>query len=179
MNRFFLIICTLCIFSQNTNGANYYWIGGSGDWNDLNHWATTSGGSIHHGQIPTALDDVFFDANSFTSPSPTVTLNVTEALCNNMDWTGAGNNPEFYGTIFNTLKIYGSLTLAPVMKLNFFGLVSFEATTPGKTITSLGQIFLYSSIAFNGVGGSWTLSDSLSLTAFGNINLNNGILNTN
>ena len=179
MNRFFLIVCTLCIFSVNTSGANYYWVGGSGDWNDINHWATTSGGAIHHGQIPTALDDVFFDGNSFPDPSPTVTINVTEALCNNMDWTGVTNNPEIFGTILNTLKIYGSLTLAPVMKLDFFGRVSFEATTTGKTITSVGQIFHYSSIAFNGIGGGWTLADSLSLTAFGDIRLNNGVLNTN
>ncbi|HMK26116.1 MAG TPA: hypothetical protein VK483_08810, partial [Chitinophagaceae bacterium] len=179
MNRFFFIVCTICIFSQKINSANYYWVGGSGDWNDLNHWATSSGGVILHGQIPTALDDVFFDANSFNNPAQTVTLNVTEALCNNMDWTGVGNNPEFFGTALNTLKIYGSLTLAAVMKLNLFGPVSFEAVAPGKTITSLGQIFHYSSIVFNGVGGSWTLTDSLTLTAFGDINLKNGTLNSN
>jgi hypothetical protein len=59
-----------------------------------------------------------------------------------MDWTGAGNNPEFFGTILNTLKIYGSLTLAPVMKLDLFGPVSFEAVSAGKTITSLGQYLI-------------------------------------
>src|SRR5258705_8866492 len=123
MNRFFLIICTLCIFSQNINGANYYWVGGSGAWNDLNHWATSSGGTILHGQIPTALDDVFFDANSFTNSSQTVTVNVTQAICKNMDWTGVTFNPEFYGPSLNTLKIYGSLTLAPLMKLDLYGLV--------------------------------------------------------
>jgi hypothetical protein len=58
-----------------------------------------------------------------------------------MDWTGSANNPELFGTVFNTLKIYGSLTLAPVMKINLFGRVSFEATSMGKTITSSGQIF--------------------------------------
>lgn len=27
--------------------ANYYWVGGSGNWSDYaNHWATSSGGSI-------------------------------------------------------------------------------------------------------------------------------------
>jgi hypothetical protein len=96
-----------------------------------------------------------------------------------MDWTGVTNNPELAGTVLNTLKIYGSLTLAPVMKLDLFGPVSFEATSMGKTITSLGQIFHYSSIVFNGVGGGWTLTDPLTLTSLGNIDLNNGVLNTN
>src|SRR5262245_1374007 len=141
MNRFFFIVCTLCIFSQKINGANYYWVGDSGDWNDLNHWATSSGGTILHGQITTEFDNVFFVANSFTGPSQTVTINVTEALCNNMSWTGVGHNPEFFGTALNTLKIYGSLTLAAVMKLDLFGPVSFEATSPGKTIISVGQVF--------------------------------------
>ena len=45
--------------------ADYYWIGGSGTWNDLTHWATTSGGSTNPLIVPSAADNVIFDANSF------------------------------------------------------------------------------------------------------------------
>ncbi|MEL7163814.1 MAG: hypothetical protein AAFN92_23855, partial [Bacteroidota bacterium] len=55
--------------------ADYFWIGGSGNWSDISHWATTSGGTTTHSQAPGADDDVFFDANSFTGPGQTVTLN--------------------------------------------------------------------------------------------------------
>ena len=48
--------------------ADYYWIGGSGNWSDISHWATTSGGTVTHPQVPTANDNVFFDQNSFTAP---------------------------------------------------------------------------------------------------------------
>src|SRR6186713_898571 len=43
---------------------NLYWIGNSGNWNDGNHWSLSSGGPAY-GCIPTAADNVFFDANSF------------------------------------------------------------------------------------------------------------------
>ena len=42
--------------------ANRYWVGISGDWHDGNNWALTSGGGGGAG-VPTAVDDVFFDAN--------------------------------------------------------------------------------------------------------------------
>jgi hypothetical protein len=44
--------------------ADYYWVGNSGDWSDISHWATTSGGSVKHLQIPTPTDNVIFDTNS-------------------------------------------------------------------------------------------------------------------
>lgn len=44
--------------------ADLYWVGGTGNWSQGIHWATTSG-ERHQGCIPTAVDHVFFDANSF------------------------------------------------------------------------------------------------------------------
>ena len=43
----------------------------AGNWSDISHWATTSGGVITHPQVPTANDDVYFDTNSFDGPQPT------------------------------------------------------------------------------------------------------------
>ncbi|HRS40284.1 MAG TPA: hypothetical protein P5292_13980, partial [Bacteroidia bacterium] len=40
-----------------------YWVGGTGDWNDPNHWSLSSGGPSA-GCTPNRLDNVFFDANS-------------------------------------------------------------------------------------------------------------------
>lgn len=42
-----------------------YWIGNTGLWNDTDHWAYESGGTSG-APVPTADDDVFIDANSFT-----------------------------------------------------------------------------------------------------------------
>jgi hypothetical protein len=176
MKRFFIILYTLCIFSENTSASDYFWIGGSGNWDDLNHWATTTGGPILHTQIPTAIDDVFFDGSSFTPVSKTVTINVATAFCHNMDWTGAANNPVLAGSSSNILKLYGSLTFIPAMSFPFNGSVYFEATTLGYTITTGGQSF-QQSVFFEGAGGGWALQDAF--TCNQNFNFTRGSLNTN
>lgn len=42
-----------------------YWVGNSGNWNDISHWSYTSGGE-GGAQVPTINDDVIFDENSFS-----------------------------------------------------------------------------------------------------------------
>lgn len=173
------ILFKVCMFLINTSAvysANYYWVGNSGNWDDLSHWATTSGGTVMHGQIPTALDDVFFDVNSFDDIGKTVNINASPALCRNMNWSGVINNPKVDGTTSNSLKVYGSFTLSSGMVFAFKGVISFEATVTGKTIKTCGAKLL-NDIYFNGVGGGWSLSDSLKTMA--NIYFNYGSLNTN
>ena len=63
-------------------GIDIYWIGGSGKWSDLSHWATTSGGSIRPSAIPGSKDNVIFDDKSFTAPNQTVQIDqqITQVL---------------------------------------------------------------------------------------------------
>jgi len=64
-----------------SRATNYYWVGGSGNWSDYaSHWATTSGGSTFHSQVPTTNDDVFFDANSFTVCELSLSRHITLSL---------------------------------------------------------------------------------------------------
>jgi hypothetical protein len=73
-------------FSLNVYSANFYWVGGAGNWNDSQHWSSTSGGSGGYG-VPSLTDNAYFDANSgFTASSNTVTVNVATASCKDMDW---------------------------------------------------------------------------------------------
>ncbi len=177
MRRGLFISFLLIILSFKVTASNYYWVGGSGNWDDLNHWATTSGGTTLYTQIPTATDDVFFDAGSgFTSASKTVTLNVATAFCHDMNWTGALNNPVLAGVDPNTLKIYGSLTFIAAMSFPFSGRVNFEATNPGNTITTAGKPF-QGYMAIEGAGGGWTLQDGF--TAMQDFSFERGSLNTN
>ncbi|MCK7554696.1 hypothetical protein MKQ70_06650 [Chitinophaga sedimenti] len=60
-----------------------YWVGGSGDWSDPAHWSNSSGGA-GGACVPGVSNDVFFDANSFSSGSNAVTINNTQAYCRNM-----------------------------------------------------------------------------------------------
>ena len=65
---FFKFVLVLIAFTLNysAKAADYYWINGSGSWNNNNHWSLTSGG-ISAGSIPTQNDHVHFDENSFPS----------------------------------------------------------------------------------------------------------------
>jgi len=154
---------------------DYYWIGGTGNWNDGSHWSSTSGGSAV-GCGPTLVDNVYFDANSFNATGQTVTLNVANPACNSMNWTGVLYNPTLAGSS-QILNIYGSLTLVTGMTANL-AKVNFEATSTGQTIT-MGSQIMTGDINFNGIGGGWTLQDSLKTDNASFVYLNNGSLNTN
>ena len=159
-------------------GLNLYWIGNGGNWNDGNRWSTTSGGAPY-GCSPRSLDNVFFDANSFSAAGQTVTINVATASCRNMNWTGVTNIPTFASANTNTLNIHGSLTLVPGMTLTssgFLAIVNLQATATGQTLTMAGKAF-GNFVNFNGIGGGWILQDGLTTTS--DVFLNNGTLNTN
>ncbi|MES2761955.1 MAG: gliding motility-associated C-terminal domain-containing protein [Bacteroidota bacterium] len=61
---FIVLLVTGCL-----NAQTFYWVGGSGYWNDITHWSYTSGGNPTN-IIPSANSTVIFDnassANSFT-----------------------------------------------------------------------------------------------------------------
>lgn len=63
------------IFTNPLQSRPLYWVGGGGDWNDNNHWSTTSGGAGDQCP-PTILDNVYFDENSFSSNAEIVNCNV-------------------------------------------------------------------------------------------------------
>jgi gliding motility-associated-like protein len=167
LQKLYFFVCLLfgSLFfpTKKLIAADYYWIGGTGNWTDLTHWATTSGGVVTYNQIPTAADDVFFDANSFTATGQTVTVNALTAIARNMNWTGVSNNPTFICPTNNQFRLYGSLTFATAMQLDYDGTFNFIATTAGNTIRLNGKIFT-AAIYFNGIGGVWTMQDDFTTT---------------
>jgi gliding motility-associated-like protein len=175
LKRSFIILSIGLFFFYNSTALNYYWIGNGGNWSSISHWATTSGGTTLHTQLPTATDDVFFDVNSFSLPGQAVNLNQPNNIAHHINWSGVLNDPSWNGIFPNTLKIYGSLTLVPNMFMNFTGQIHFSSTTVGQTITTAGKSF--SAFLFNGAGGEWTFLDSFNCT--GLLNLFAGTLNTN
>ncbi|MBL0070804.1 MAG: T9SS type A sorting domain-containing protein [Bacteroidetes bacterium] len=152
--------------------ADYYWVGGSGNWSDYgNHWATTSGGTIFHTAIPTLNDNVYFDANSFSATGQQVTLDNTLIYCNTMDWTGAQFNPSILGNP-NQLNVYGSFKLNAAMnfsvkRINFYG------ASVGNTIEQAGNGL--DTLYFMG-SGSYLLTESIVTKS---IFVYNGLFTTN
>ncbi len=171
--KILLMIGLMLSALQNSNAANFYWVGGSGSWSDFaNHWATTSGGSTFHTSIPNLNDDVFFDAQSFTAINQFVQLDSTFYFCKNMDWTGALYMPSIEG-MGATLKVYGSLTFIDNMIVNQISF-AFSSTQTGVNIDTREKELGY--IQFNG-SGSFVLQSPLYCS--GNIELTDGSLDAN
>ena len=141
-------------------GNTYYWVGGTGNWNEPDHWSETSGGVYPSGNLctPANTDHVVFDAASFTEAGQTVTIS-TYAYCNNMIWIGVSNNPALLSSGMSELNIFGSLTLDAAMSYSYSSAINFRSAEMGKTITTAGNL-LSNTITFDGTG-EWTFLDEL------------------
>ncbi len=167
-----LIFFFTAISIINVFGSDYYWVGGSGDWSDINHWVTSSGGTTNHIQTPTANDNVIFDANSFSSSSAIVNLNSNTIFCKNFDAELINQNLTFSG-VCNLMKVYGGVKLSKKLIISNFKFY-FEAQS-GSYDLSFKNLPLSNNLFFKG-NASWTLLDSLHC---GNISLESGTFNTN
>lgn len=127
--------------------ANRYWVGGTASWDGTagTKWATTSGGA-GGSAVPTASDDVFFDA---ASGAVTVTQSGAR-VCLSLNMTG------FTGTFAGSggLTVGGSVTLAGTY--TSAGVITFNGsgnlTSNGKTIAG--------GITINGAGITVTMQDA-------------------
>ena len=64
--RFTIFLFAIFAFLPKiTYSADYYWVNGSGNWNDATHWSLTSGGSSA-GSIPGENDNTIFNDFSFS-----------------------------------------------------------------------------------------------------------------
>ncbi len=167
------VIFGLILFLLNSAAfaADYFWVGGSGSWSDYaTHWATTSGGSTFHTQAPTTSDDVYFDANSFTSTGQGI---VSDGLLNfqNMDWSNVTNSP-FFDWVHST-NCNGSITMSPNMSVAHNGIIYFQSSGT-SSFTTAGHTFDIITIDFS--AGTVNLMDNLNASSF---SISNGVFNSN
>jgi len=145
--------------------ADRYWVGGTGSWSSTNtaNWSASSGGGTG-ASVPTAADNVFFDANSNVGTGAfTVTMADTPRLCNDFTASGLDGVMTLAGTSIG-LTVSGSLTFQSTNFIGTYtGLTTFNATTTGKTVTTNGVAFASFAVSFNGVGGGWTLGSDLNI----------------
>lgn len=147
-------------------------MGGSGNWSDINHWVTTSGGNVYHAQLPGSSDDIFFDLNSGFSSGDTVFFTVQTNYCRHFNVNVPGQSPTFYGTNSNVLRVYGSVAMTTPVKWELMGTLFLESTNT-ETLSfsdTLRSVFFNSS-------GNWTASDTIIarrvIMDHGTLNLNN------
>ncbi|MEO0339680.1 MAG: hypothetical protein AAF242_10745, partial [Bacteroidota bacterium] len=153
-----IILFTSCYLSGFA--ADYYWVGGSGSWNDLGHWATTSGGPLRHSVVPGATDNVFFDSNSFTAPNQEVRVTEENIFANNLTWIGAGFRPKFGSAVDTKINIYGSLSLVEDMTFEIRGEIAMRGSSDNITINPAGHSFP-AILSFNEPSGNFLLLSDL------------------
>lgn len=146
----YLLSLFFSLAAFSANAANYYWVGGSGNWGALNHWATSSGGSTYYATVPGSADNVIFDANSGFGASnalKTVTINVP-ALAGNFTINGAVNAPIIAGAGSISLNIYGNMFLQTGVLFN--APLSFKPA--GVQTATLNGVAFNNNISIDGAG---------------------------
>lgn len=140
--------------------ANRYFIasGATANWNDINSWSETSGGTVG-ASIPTSTDNAIFDVNSLSAPC-NLTINA-EANCLDLDFSGLDSLLTLTNSTYN-LNVYGNLTLTSNTYLatafSGTGYLQLRATTP-VNITSNGCTRGWNWFYFNGTGTFTNIDD--------------------
>ncbi|MBT8220045.1 MAG: gliding motility-associated C-terminal domain-containing protein [Bacteroidia bacterium] len=138
-------------------GQTLYWVGGTGDWQDQSHWSYLSGGP-GGACIPTPIDNVVFDVNSFPAANGSVGLSADVSFCRNMTWTDVTNMPTFINA-GKAMNISGSLYLSSNMVLDNRGILRFDAYQSDEEIFSGGQS-LGRDVRIESIQGAYTLLDA-------------------
>ncbi|HTL09667.1 MAG TPA: hypothetical protein VL307_15450, partial [Chitinophagaceae bacterium] len=177
--RFLLLVAAVFSFSLAAVAAPYYWVGGSGNWSDVSHWASTSNGAgFAYIQAPTQNDDVYFNQWSFTGPGQVVTVNVA-AVCNNLSTLGSTNlytgvSAPAINIVGPQLDILGNVNLAAGMRY-FNGTKRFIKDAAAYTL-DFNSVPMSGSMIFDGLNSNFNLLSALA----GNTDLvvNRGVVNS-
>ncbi|MBO7495622.1 MAG: gliding motility-associated C-terminal domain-containing protein [Salinivirgaceae bacterium] len=166
MKRHIFTVSILLVAAQLFGQESRFWVGGSGNWSDMSHWAVTSGGEPG-AAVPESGTSVVFDENSFSGGRNTVTLEDAVAIGS---LTASDANFVFYGK--NSLTVEGSV--------NVDDKVDFGKLRGALVLSATGEKTLNLPSALEGDividGGKWTLTSDL--TTEGNITLKSGALKT-
>lgn len=165
--------------------ASRFWVGGTGTWDQTSttHWSSTSGGATG-ASIPTASDDVFFDANS---GSGTCTVSVA-APCNSLNTSGSSLHAL---TVNASINIGSATAGASNVALDLTGITTYSQNTSGSVVlnfvstsatvqtVNFNSSITVGTVTFNGAGGSWKLVAGMTQNTANTFTLTAGSLDTN
>jgi hypothetical protein len=153
--------------SINDPRTVYYWIGGSGSWDNPSNWSLSSGGTSAN-TIPGANDRVFIDENSFSAPDQVIEVS-DDVSCGSLTWLA--NQPASLSLNNNILQLNGNLIITS-NSVNFSTPGTIRFNDSGSV--NIGENDLSPiGFEFEKPNGSWTI---LSTGKIGGITLNEGIL---
>ena len=125
-----LLLFIVLLTASFLNAQTFYWVGGSGNFNDANHWSLTSGGSSVNA-IPNANSTIIFDNTSSVSNFSifaTQSLSFKSIIAQNtkfkVDFIGYQNadltiNGDVSLNEYFFLKLSGKLNLNPISSVKY------------------------------------------------------------
>lgn len=153
-----ILLCSFFLFlTPHSKAADFYWIGGTGTWNDVNHWSNTNGGTSV-GIVPGNTDDVFFTPLSGLVTGSTITFpTLATSTCRNLTFMTGVTGINIRGAATARFDLNGSATLEPGMNfgtgaantaaLAWLGRWYFYQSTAGSVNTfTTGNNTLYNSL---------------------------------
>jgi gliding motility-associated-like protein len=169
--RHFFFTC-FALLSINISAAKIYWVGGTGNFNDSNHWSFVSGGQ-GGAKPPSATDDVYFDENSFPGQSMISFIGPTEVH----DLVFSQYTPKiiFSGTQNEKIIIHGNLSLNSYIDDQFDGDIILN---PTQTTTTIGFDLtrIKGNIYFDG-NTNWILNSNVLADDNSTVYFKNGTFN--
>jgi hypothetical protein len=151
-----------------------YWVAtAGGNYNATSSWSASSGGASG-ASIPLPHDTVVFDANSITSASRTITINVQ--CCPTLDFTNLTNTPTISTVLTNgNIYIKGSIAYSSaVVPSGTTGLIMVGRT--GTTMKS-GTVTILSGITIDAPASTISLAGDFSNSLV--VTLTQGTLDAN
>lgn len=159
--------------SKLTTGKTFFWIGGTGTWNDDTHWSLSTGGATA-GQLPTISDRVIIDDNSFAVGQQDTLKMDTTRQCNALLWLTKKNAVMSMNGYRLTLD--HGMTIASD---------SFTTVTPGAFVfDGGGELFIQTGNIENDTllfsGGDWAVHGPLTAASVkmleGTLNVSNNTI---
>jgi subtilisin family serine protease len=144
--------------SPEQNLQTYFWIGGSGNWNDGSRWSNRSGGPAINA-VPGLANPVVFDQNSFAGNINTINF-PANASCYNLTYAASQGCTFVLGG--NTLTIDGSVEIENDLVAFSGGTVIFSGTVSKMNYVKAGaNTFANTNLTLNSVNGSWNFQTDL------------------
>jgi hypothetical protein len=156
-NKRFLPALIIFFCALMTQSQTLYWVGGSGNFNDPNHWSLFSGGAPSN-VIPSALNDLVFD-NNIGNTALTVNFSGTSSVKSIKIQTYKNIN---FNSNSGTAKIKISGRFEDILdNTGFQSTVSFEFNNNGthEGYISTGQTPLNCNLEVN--GGKWRFNKAI------------------
>ncbi len=151
---FFWVICQQ-IFAQN----NYYWVGGAGNWNDLNRWRIGSPNGPQATIIPSRYDNVFItNSSGFTASMGNISG--SSAICKNFT-VQDGFTGNF--TLTGGISIYGNVQWrkGAYLALNTGITMMYDDTqTTSNLIDIPSDIYWLNNASYDDSGGWGTIKSA-------------------